>query len=76
MALFSSALKDDVMLSIELLFPSHQNAAARPYQYDPDSLSLASASSYEALLTLPLSRLVAKTPERADVASVAILGYN
>jgi hypothetical protein len=33
-------------------------------------------SSYAALLTPPLSGLAGNTLERADVASVAILGYN
>jgi hypothetical protein len=34
------------------------------------------ASSYLALLTSPLSILAGNTLDRADVASVAILGYN
>lgn len=34
------------------------------------------ASTYAALLTSPLSGLAGNTTERADVASVAILGYN
>lgn len=33
-------------------------------------------SSYVSLLTLPLSGLAGNTPERADVVSIAILGYN
>jgi hypothetical protein len=64
------------MLPVELLPPSREMAAGRRYQYGRNVPSDISDSSYEALLTLPLSRLVGKTPERADVASVAILGYN
>jgi hypothetical protein len=40
------------------------------------SNAAALVSSYAALLRPPLSGLAGNTLERADVASVAILGYN
>jgi hypothetical protein len=66
-----------VMLLTESMRRSRQrvaNAARRSNRRPAAEPEL--VSSYVALLTLPLSGLAGNTPERADVVSIAILGYN
>lgn len=56
--------------------PPQSRLAGHPIQPDQGTNPAGCASSYGALLTFPLSRLASRTLERADVESVAVLGYN
>lgn len=64
------------MSSIDLLFPHQRETLAPASMGAQDVVQLPLASSYSALLRLPLSGLAGRTLDRADVASAAILGYN
>ncbi|MFL9981826.1 hypothetical protein [Paraburkholderia sediminicola] len=64
------------MVLNELSHSSHRQVVSIARRNVQRSVAVAPASSYAALLTSPLSSLVGSTLERADVASVAILGYN
>ncbi|MGH8777942.1 hypothetical protein [Paraburkholderia sp.] len=64
------------MLLTESLSPSHQRVVNVAHRSRQRSVVAVATSSYVALLTSPLSGLAGNTPERADVTSIAILGYN
>lgn len=64
------------MLLTESMRLSRQRAANTARRSNRRPVEAELVSSYVALLTLPLSGLAGNTPERADVVSIAILGYN
>ncbi|CAB3804476.1 hypothetical protein GCM10011400_64740 [Paraburkholderia caffeinilytica] len=64
------------MVDTGLWHSSQRQVVGIAHRKDQSCAAVALASSYVALLTSPLSSLVGSTLERADVASVAILGYN
>ncbi|SOE98300.1 hypothetical protein SAMN05446635_6270 [Burkholderia sp. OK233] len=64
------------MVHTALLHSSYRQVVSIAHRNVQSCAAVAPASSYAALLTSPLSSLVGSTLERADVASVAILGYN
>lgn len=64
------------MLLTESMRLSRQRVANTARRSNRRPVEAELVSSYVSLLTLPLSGLAGNTPERADVVSIAILGYN